>query len=127
RIKVKRLYHYHLAAGINRFPGRLRLRKLEPFSWAKGGRAAHRVTEFEVAGFVGLAGFEVDELPGARMFALRHPVSGLIGVVNESGEPGTWSDVILFPEDGSQPALASSILKRSHFQFLPGDPKIHKP
>jgi len=51
----------------------------------------------------------------------------MVGVVNETVDLGTWSDVYLFPADGSQPVLASSMLKSAHLYFLAGDPKIHKP
>ncbi len=127
KIQFQRTYLYRLAASINRFPGRLRLKKQDPIAWQKAERAQQRISEFEAAGFVPLGGFAVDELPKARIFALRHPENGLVGVVNETVELGTWSDVYLFPADGTQPVLASGMLKPAHLYFLPGDPQIHKP
>src|SRR5262245_48800367 len=88
--------HYGVAASINRFPGRVFLRRLEDFRWLKGDRAVQRVNAFHEAGFEDLAGFAIDELPGARLFVLRHARSGMIGLVHEQDELGTWSDVMLF-------------------------------
>jgi hypothetical protein len=127
RLKIHRIYLYHLAAAINRFPGRLRLKPHEPVAWQKPERASHRVLEFQAAGFAPLGGFLVDELPNARLFALRHPENGLVGIVNETPDLGTWSDVLLFPADGTPPVLASSMLKPALLRFFPGDPKISKP
>ena len=125
--RLKRWYHYNLAASINRFPGRICLRPLAEFRWLKGERAAQRVRAFHEAGFEDLGGFAIDELPDARLFALRHPGSHWIALVHEQDELGTWSDVLAFKPDEPQPILVSSILKRAHLYLLPGDPKIHRP
>jgi hypothetical protein len=127
KFKIKRNYLYHLAASLNRFPGRLRLKKQESVVWQKVGRAQARIAEFQAAGFEALGGFSIDELPNARLFVLRHPETGMIGVVNETVELGTWSDVLWPPADGTQPALATGISKPTRLRFLPGAPKIHKP
>ncbi len=126
RQRVKRQYAYHRAAGIHRFPQRIRLRGLEPFTWAKPERAGQRVEAFHKLGFRDLGGYTVDELPGARLFALQHPANGLVGLVDEHPQLGTWSDVLRFTNGEPRPLLASSILKRVHFFLLPGSPKIHK-
>jgi hypothetical protein len=125
--RIKRWHHYGLAASLNRFPGRIRLRSLPEFRWLKGGRAAQRTDAFRAAGFVDLAGFAIDELPDARLFVLHHPEHRWIAVVHEQDELGTWSDLLLFKNDEDIPTLISSILKPAHLHLLPGDPKIHRP
>jgi hypothetical protein len=125
--RIKRSYLYGLAASINRFPNRIRLLPQTTFNWKKPGRAEQRVAEFRATGFADLGGYLVEELSNARVFALQHPGSGLIGMVFESDELGTWSDALLFMPDLCQPILASSLLKQGQLRLLPGDPKIHKP
>jgi hypothetical protein len=127
KFKIKRNYLYHLAASLNKFPGRLRLKQQESVSWQKKERAQARIAEFEAAGFTSLGGFAIDELPNARLLVLQNPATGMLGVVNETAELGTWSDVLLFSAGEIQPVLASSICKPALLRFLPGDPKIHKP
>jgi hypothetical protein len=117
---------YHWAAGIHRFPQRLTFRPLEPFIWRKPTRGQQRVDLFRALGFEELGGFAVDEIPAVRCFAVQHPVTRLIGVVNEHEQLGTWADVMLFQPGQRQPILASGILKHLHFFWLPGSPKIHK-
>lgn len=124
--RISQGYLYELAASINRFPGRVTLRKLEPFQWSKADRGARRVEAFHAAGFQDLAGYSLEELPCARVFVLWHPEKQLVGMVHESQELGTWSDVARFRKGQAQPVLASSILKHAHFYLLPGDPKVHK-
>jgi hypothetical protein len=124
--RIKQTYLYELAASINKFPGRLTLKKLEPFKWKKADRASKRLEAFHQAGFQDLAGFAIEELPCARVFALWHPDKQLVGMVHENQELGTWSDVAAFRQGQIQPVLASSILKHAHFFLLPGDPKVHK-
>jgi hypothetical protein len=124
--RIKQSYLYGLAASINKFPGRVRLRKLEAFQWSKPDRGAKRVQAFRDAGFQDLNGFAVEELECTRVFALWHPERAVVGIVHESQELGTWSDVAFFRKGQTQPVLASSILKHAHFYLLPGDPKIHK-
>ena len=124
--RIRQRYLYALAASINRFPGRVTLRRAEPFQWGKADRGAQRVQAFRDAGFQDLAGFSLQELPCAQVFVLSHPQTGLIGMVHENQELGTWSDVALFRKGQTQPVLASSILKSAHFYLLPGDPRIHK-
>jgi len=119
-------FAYHRAAAIHKFPQRLRLKQLEPFAWRKLSRGPQRVDSFGTLGFEELGGFGVDELPGARLFVMQHPGSGLLGLVNEHEQLGTWSDVLMFVRGESQPILASSILRHVHFFLLPGSPKIHK-
>jgi hypothetical protein len=126
RHRIRRWHFYGLAASIHKFPGRLSLRRLEPFQWQKPERAAQRVAAFRDLGFVEGGGFALEEIADARLFVLIHPINNLVAVVHEQEELGTWSDVLLFPMD-APPILASSILKRSHFFLLPGDPKVHKP
>src|SRR6476646_10041142 len=63
---------YHRAAAIHKFPQRLNLRQLDPFTWRKLSRGPQRVDSFKAAGFAELGGFSIDELPGARLFALQH-------------------------------------------------------
>jgi len=125
--RLERWRYYGVAASINRFPGRVFLRRLEEFRWLKGERAGQRVKTFQQAGFEDLGGFAVHELPGARLFALRQASSGMIAVVHEQDELGTWSDVMLFKPSEPQPIVASSLLKRAHFHLLPGDPKLFEP
>jgi hypothetical protein len=127
KFRIRDFYAYGLAAAINQFPGRVRLVLKQPFTWRKGDRGEQRVAALRALGFIDVAGFSIAELPDARLFALWHPQTGLVGVVNEWEHIGTWSDVLLFPVTESQPIVASSIIKRSHFYLLPGDPKIHKP
>lgn len=124
--RFRRWQDYSLAASLNKFHPRLRLRRPPQFQWRKSERSLQRVAAFRDAGFEELGGYYVDEVPDGRLFALRHPVSGLLGVVNEMDELGTWSDVLWFRPDHA-PVVASSILKGAHFRFLPGNPKIHKP
>lgn len=126
RARVCREFAYHRAAGIHKFPQRLSLKRMEPFVWRKVSRGPQRVEAFRALGFEDLAGFTVDEIPGARLFALQHPATGLLGLANEHEQLGTWSDVLLFQRGECQPILASSILKYAHFFLLPGSPKIHK-
>jgi hypothetical protein len=126
RARVRGQLAYHRAAGVHRFPQRLSLKRMEPFAWRKLSRGPQRVEAFHSLGFEDLAGFTVDEIPGARLFALQHPATGLLGLVNEHEQLGTWSDVLLFQHGERQPILASSILKHVHFFLLPGSPKIHK-
>ena len=127
KFPIKRRYLYRLAASINRFPSRIRLLHQVAFRWKKPDRATQRVIQFREAGFEDIGGFHVDELSCSRIFVLQHPISGLVGMVFESEELGTWSDVLCFIQNESQPVLSSSILKRYHFRFLPGNPKLHKP
>lgn len=127
RRRLNHWRYYGVAASINRFPGRVFLRPLEDFRWLKGDRAVQRVKAFQEAGFEDLAGFAVDELPGARLFVLRQSRTGMVGVVHEQDELGTWSDVMLFKPGEAQPIVASSLLKRAHFHLLPGDPKLFEP
>lgn len=127
QVRIKRSYLYGLAASVNKFPSRIQFSHQLAFQWKKPDRAAQRVTEFRNAGFADLGGFHVEELTCSRVFVLQHPASGLIGMVVESDEAGTWSDVLCFIQNQSQPILASSLLKRGNFRLLPGDPKIHKP
>jgi hypothetical protein len=124
--RINHGYLYGLAASINSFPGRVTLRKLEPFHWSKADRGAKRVQTFHDAGFQDISGYSLEELPCARVFVLWHPEKQLVGMVHENQELGTWSDVALFRKGQTQPVLASSILKHAHFYLLPGDPKIHK-
>ena len=126
RARVRGEFAYHRAAGIHRFPQRLSLRRMEPFAWRKQSRGPARVEAFHALGFEALAGFTVDEIRGARLFSLQHPATGLMGLVNEHEQLGTWSDVLVFQRGERQPILASSILKHVHFFLLPGSPKIHK-
>lgn len=125
--RIKRWYLYGLAADLNKFPGRLSVRLMSPFAWRKPVRSDQRVAAWKALGFVELGGFTVEEIPNARLFALQHPETGAIGIVHERDEPGTWSDALFFLPGEGNSILASSILKSSHFRFLPGDPKIHKP
>src|SRR5689334_2663634 len=127
KTRLKRWVHYGLAASINRFPGRIRLRPLGEFRWLKGDRAAQRVRVWHDLGFEDLGGFAIDELPDARLFALRHPTTHVLAIVHEQDELGTWSDALVFKPGEAQPILASSILKRAHLFLLPGDPKLHRP
>lgn len=124
--RISQSYLYSVAASINNFPGRVTLKRLEPFRWSKSDRGAQRVQAFQAAGFQDIAGFTLDELPCARVFVLWHPEKQLLGMVHENGDLGTWSDVALFRQGQIQPVLASSVLKHAHFYLLPGDPKIHK-
>ena len=126
RARLREKTAYHGAASIHRFPQRLRLKQLEPFAWRKLSRGPQRVESFQALGFEPLGGFSVDELPGARLFVLQHPASGLLGLVNEHEQLGTWSDVLMFVRGENQPILASGILRHCHFFLLPGSPKIHK-
>lgn len=123
--KIKRWYAFTIAESLHAFPGRVTLRRQAEFTWHKGDRGAQRVAAFRELGFEEVAGYSVDELPCARIFALRHAGTGLIGLVHENQELGTWSDVAFFRKGQTQPVLASSILKAAHFFLLPGDPKIH--
>ena len=127
RTRVNRWYLYGLAASVNKFPSRIRLIPQPSFQWKKPDRAAQRVVEFHQAGFEDLGGFLVEELSCSRAFVLQHPGNGLFGMVVESQELGTWSDVMCFTQNQSQPVLASSLLKRGNFRLLPGDTKIDKP
>lgn len=124
--KIKRWYALSVAESLHAFPGRITMRRLEPFVWHKGDRGPQRVTAFREIGFEPLAGYSVHELPCTRIFLLTQAATGLIGMVNESQELGTWSDVAFFRKGQTQPVLASSILKEAHFFLLPGDPKIHR-
>jgi hypothetical protein len=126
RARLRGTMAYHRAAAIHRFPQRLRLRRLEPFGWRKQSRGPQRVEAFRALGFAELGGFSVDELLGARLFVLQHSGTGLLGLVNEHEQLGTWSDVLLFSRGETQPILASGILRHCHFFLLPGLPKIHK-
>lgn len=125
--KFRRLYYFSLASSLNQGHHRVRLQRVESLVWAKPERSSRRVAEFQSSGFEPVAGYDLPDNSGSRMFALYHPVQYLVGVVNESTTLGTWSDVILFPADGSQPALATSLLKRFYLHLLPGNPQIHKP
>src|SRR4051794_38404487 len=126
RARWRRKVAYYRAAAIHKFPQRLRLKQLEPFAWRKLSRGPQRADAFKALGFEELGGFSVDELPRARLFVLQHPDSGLLGIVNEHEQLGTWSDVLRFVPGETQPILASSILRNCHFFLLPGSPKIHK-
>jgi hypothetical protein len=126
RERLRGTLAYHRAAAIHKFPQRLTLKQLDPFSWRKLSRGPQRVDSFKALGFEPLGGFGVDEIPGARLFVLQHPASGSLGLVNEHQQLGTWSDVLMFVPGESQPILASSILRHCHFFLLPGSPKIHK-
>src|SRR5687767_6887638 len=88
--RIKQSYLYELAASINKFPGRVTLRKMEPFQWGKADRGAKRVQAFRDSGFHDLAGYSLEELPGARVFVLWHPEKALVGMVHENQELGTW-------------------------------------
>ena len=123
RAKLRAKLAYHRAAGIHKFPQRLTVTSLQPFTWRKLNRASKRVDAFRELGFMDLGGFSVDELPKLRLFALQHPVSGLIGIVNEHEKLGTWSDVMMFLPEERQPILASGIAKHSHFFCFPAHPK----
>lgn len=127
KFKFQRTYFYHLAASLNRFPGRLRLRKLETVPRQKKERTQARIAEFEASGFVALGGFAIDELANARLLVLQQPVTRMLAVVNETPELGTWSNVFVFLANEIQPVLASNIFKPALLRFLPGEPKIHKP
>jgi len=126
RARLREQISYYRASAIHKFPQRLCLKRLDPFAWRKLSRGPQRVDSFRALGFESLGGFSVDEIPGARLFVLQHPGSGLLGLVNEHEQLGTWSDVLLFISGESQPILASSILRHCHFFLLPGSPKIHK-
>ena len=126
KCKLRRWYALSLAESLHAFPGRVTLRRLEPFTWDKPDRGPQRVAALRELGFAEVAGYTLDELPCARIFMLRHPASGLVGLVHENKELGTWSDVAFFRQGHIQPVLASSILKTAHFFLLPGDPKIHR-
>ncbi|MDB6058443.1 MAG: hypothetical protein JWO95_2287 [Verrucomicrobiales bacterium] len=126
RARIIKTTAYHQAAAIHKFPQRLTLKQLEPFAWRKLSRGSQRVESFQALGFEPLGGFTIDEIPNARMFALQHPRTGLLGLVNEYESLGTWSDALIFARGESQPILASSILRHAHFFLLPGSPKIHK-
>src|SRR5829696_1235680 len=101
--KMKRWFALSIAESLHAFPGRVTLRRLEPFTWHKGDRGPQRVAALRELGFAEVAGYTVDELPCARIFVLRHPDSGMVGLVHESKELGTWSDVAFFRRGQTQP------------------------
>jgi len=115
------------AVTIFRAPARISLKRTEPFKWNKGQRAEQRVAAFRALGLVDVCGFTVSREATSRMFLLRHPVTGLLGIVQERDPAGTWSDVAFFQSGSSQPIYASNVLKKEHFFLFPGDPKIHLP
>lgn len=118
RTKAMTLYHG---------PGRISLRRLDPFRWLKAERAEQRMAAFRALGFEDVCGFALAGDATARLFILRHPRSGQLGIVQESGRLGTWSDVAWFRADTCQPIFASNVLNKSHFFLFPGDPRIHLP
>ena len=118
RMQAMTLYHA---------PTRISLKRVEPFKWNKGPRAEQRVAAFRVLGFADVCGFTLSHEASARTFLLRHPVTGLLGIVQERDPAGTWSDVAFFQSEGGQPIYASNVLKKEHFFLFPGDPKIHLP
>lgn len=115
------------AMTLYRAPARISLKRAEPFKWTKGQRAGQRVEAFRALGFADVCGFSLSRDVAARIFLLRHPVTGLLGIVQERDPAGTWSDVAFFQSESSQPIYASSVLKKEHFFLFPGDPKIHLP
>lgn len=115
------------AMAIYHAPGRISLKRLEPFKWNKAARAEPRVAAFRALGFVDAGGFTSGGETPARMFLLRHPGTGHLGIVQERDPAGTWSDVACFQADTSHPIYASSVLNKAHFFLFPGDPKIHLP
>src|SRR5688572_25319535 len=62
KTRIKRWYALTLAESLHAFPGRVNLRRLEPFTWHKGDRGPQRVTAFRELGFEEVAGYTVDEL-----------------------------------------------------------------
>jgi hypothetical protein len=117
---------YGMARLLFQFPPRLTLRPASKAAWQKRARSEERVAAFVAQGFEILSHFTIDEISSARLCALRHARTSLVGLVSEEENWGTWSDVLFFSQNEPQPVLASSVLKWAHFFLLPGDPKIHK-
>lgn len=127
RQKMRRSFARMEALAIFRAPGRINLKRLEPFKWNKAERAEQRVAAFRALGFADVCGFTLSGGSTARMFLLQHPATGLLGIVQEREPAGTWSDAAFFAGSTSQPIYASSVLNKAHFFLFPGDPKIHLP
>lgn len=127
RRKMRRSFARMEALAIFRAPGRINLKRLEPFKWIKAERAEQRVAAFRALGFADVCGFTLGGSPTSRLFLLQHPGTGQIGIVQEREPAGTWSDAAFFDGDTSHPIYASSVLNKAHFFLFPGDPKIHLP
>jgi hypothetical protein len=127
RRKMRRNFARMEATTIFRAPGRINLKRLEPFKWDKVERAEQRIAAFRALGFAEVCGFTLGGMPTSRLFLLQHPVTGQIGIVQERDSVGTWSDAAFFDGDTSQPIYVSSVLNKAHFFLFPGDPKIHLP
>jgi len=124
--KIKRTYLLGFGTMIFPAPGRITL-QLVAADLPANGRVEKRAAAFRELGFANVATYSVSELSGAKLRVLSHPSSGLVALIHEHSCVGTWSDVMRFSSTGEPPILASNILKHTHFQCLPGDPKSHHP
>jgi hypothetical protein len=127
RFRMRRSVARSSADNLFNAPSRISLKRLEPFAWTKAARAEPRVDAFRALGFTEVCGFAAGGDIPARLYLLRHPGTGLLGLVQERGPAGTWSDAAFFPESAPYPIWASSVLNRTGFFLCPGDPKVHLP
>ncbi len=127
RYKIRRLYGWGLAASILPAPARLQLVPGASERSRKEERVAQRQAAFREMGFVDFGVLDVSNVPGLRLFVLRHAPTGMVAMVEERDCTGTWSDVMQFDSAGADVILASNAHRHFHFYFLPGERKMHKP